>query len=69
MSKYKVDLYYTGYITHEVEADSPSGAIQKARDVQDRVYNERSGPMAYQPILETLDPWHNADEAEEIKEE
>ena len=69
MSKYKVELYYTGYITHEIEADSPSEAIKKARDIQDKVYSERSGPMAYRDILENLDPWENADEAEEIKED
>ena len=66
MSKYKVDLYYTGYITHEIEADSPSEAIKKARDIQDGVYKERDYLMAYKPILETLEPWRECDTAEEV---
>ncbi len=67
MSKYKVDLYYTGYITHEIEADSPSEAIQKARDIQGRPCSQEEFRLLHEPILETLEPWKECDSAEEVE--
>ncbi len=67
MPKYKVDLYYTGYITHEIEANYESEAIGKARDIQNRPMSGQDFRLAFEPILETLEPWKIADQAEEVE--
>ncbi len=67
MPKYKVDLYYTGYITHEVEANDELEAIKRARDIQGRPMDEQDFRLAFEPILETLEPWKECDSAEEVE--
>jgi hypothetical protein len=65
--EFDVTLYYSSFIKRRVEADSPSEAIKKARDEQDRLYGSEVYHSGYLPeIMENLQPWKEADEAEKI---
>jgi len=64
---YKVKLYYSGYVTHIVKAESSEEAILKARKEQDRVYmKEEEWFDSHRDVLDTLMGWPDADTAEEV---
>ena len=64
---YEVKLYYSGYVVHIVKADSPEDAILEARKDQDRVYmKEEEYFDAHREVIDTLQPWPEADTAEEV---
>ncbi|MEM4271176.1 MAG: hypothetical protein QXO70_03735 [Candidatus Pacearchaeota archaeon] len=54
--KYEVKIYYTGFYTYEVVAESEEEAILKAREL----------PLNWNEIATTLENWKEADNAEEI---
>ena len=54
--KYSVNVYFSGFCTHEVEAKDEDDAITKARQL----------PIDESEVLCSLESWHEADEAEEI---
>lgn len=56
--KYKVRLYYSGFSTHEIDANSEEEAFLKARNKE----------PDYDEILSSLESWKYADEAEIIKD-
>lgn len=65
---YEVKLYYSGYVTRIVKAESPEGAILKARRDQDRVYmKEEEYFDAHREVIDTLIPWPEADTAGEVE--
>ena len=53
--KYSVNIYFSGFCTHEVEAKDESDAITKARQL----------PIDEGKVLSSLESWHEADEARE----
>lgn len=57
MKKFEVQIYYSGFCTYEVEADSKETAILKARKFNLKI-NE---------ILSNIENWKEADIAREIK--
>ena len=64
---YEVKLYYSGYVVHLKEADSPEEAIMEARKEQDKVYMKESEYIdAHLGVIDTLILWPEADTAEEV---
>ena len=64
--KYNVKLHYSTYLEKEVEADSKEVAILKARKEQDIFYDQHGFESAYAKVLHNLEPWKEADTAEEV---
>lgn len=64
MPEYEVNLYYTGFITRPVQAESKEEAIHKARAEQDTPLNQSTFLKSFEPILETLEPWKECDTAQ-----
>ena len=58
MKTFTVRLYYSGYCTRSVKAKNEDAAIQKARSLD---FNTE----AKNEVLSNLEPWEDADEAEE----
>ena len=58
MKTFTVRTYYSGYCTRSVKAKDEDAAIEKARSLN---LNEE----AKNEILSNLEPWEDADEAEE----
>jgi hypothetical protein len=56
---FEVKIFYSGYCTHEIEAENEGEAIIKARIL----------PINNNEILSNLENWKEADTAEEIKNE
>lgn len=54
--KYEVNIYFSGFCTHEIEANSSGKAIEKARQL----------PINKNKILSNLENWFEADEAVEV---
>jgi hypothetical protein len=67
MKRYSVKLYYSGFITKEIEADTPEDAIIRSRKAEEFYGNETAYYDAYREVLNTLEPWRDADTAEEIE--
>ena len=63
MPEYEVTLYYSGFVTRVVQAESKEEAIQKARTEQDSLCNKDTFLIRFEPILETLEPWKDCDTA------
>ena len=63
MPEYKVNLYYTGFITMTINAENEGEAIQKARIEQESPCNQDTFIRRFEPILETLEPWKDCDTA------
>ncbi len=55
--KYIVRLYYSGYCTHEVEADDEDEAFQKASQL----------PIDLDEVSATLEEWEDAAEVELVE--
>jgi hypothetical protein len=53
--KFEVQVYYSGFCTYEIEADSEESAIEKARQM----------PVNQKEILANLENWEEADTAEQ----
>ncbi len=49
MPEYEVNLYYTGFITRPVQAESEEEAIRKARSEQDTPLNRRAFIKSFWP--------------------
>jgi len=64
MPKHKVRLYYSTYITAEVEADNRDDAIEVARSEI-----SLDGDEEVIEALANLEPWEAIDEAEQIDAE
>jgi hypothetical protein len=64
--KYNVRLHYSTYLEKEVEADSREEAVLKARKEQDIFYDQQGFESAYAEALHNLEPWKDADMAEEV---
>jgi len=60
---YRVDVYYSGYITREVEAANAEEAKVIASEDAARFHNKREGDFADE-LLPTLEPWPEAGIAE-----
>lgn len=66
--KYEVKLYYAGFVTHTVEAETPERAIQEARKIQDQPYGKEEAYFsAYRGVIDTLQPWPETDYAEVVE--
>ena len=57
--KFEVQIYYTGFSTHVLGAESEEEAILKARKQK----------IKLREICSNLENWEEADQAEEIKNE
>ena len=68
MPQYEVILHYTGLLVRRVEADNEEMAILKARNEVNAPCNRETYRMRFEPILETLSPWHEGDSARLIHE-
>jgi hypothetical protein len=66
MPRFKVDVYYSGYITREVEANDSLEAKAAASEEAARFHNKREGDFADE-IIPTLDQWPDASIAEIIE--
>lgn len=55
--KFEVQIYYTGFSTHLIDAESEEEAILKAR----------SQKIKLREFCSNLENWEEADQAEEIK--
>ncbi|MBW1666970.1 MAG: hypothetical protein JRJ66_02735 [Deltaproteobacteria bacterium] len=66
MNKYEVFLYYSAFLTRTVEAENEEEAILKARDDLNAPCNRETFKRRFEPILETLCPWHDCDSARQI---
>ena len=55
MMKFIIRKYYSGFCTHEIEANGKDEAWQKVNDL----------PIDYDEVISTLEPWEEADEIEE----
>jgi len=66
--KYTVRIYFSGFVTKEIEADSKSEAIIKGRKEINESLTCKQESLSYLPdiqeIIETLEPWREADTAE-----
>lgn len=62
--QYRVDVYYSGYITRQVEADNPQEAKAMATEEVARFHNKREGDFI-EEFMPTLEPWPEAGIAEE----
>ncbi len=67
MKKYNVKLYYSGFITREIEADNSSEAVLRALKMEEFYGNEAAYYDAHREVLDTLEPRRDADTAEEIE--
>lgn len=56
MKKYKVNLYYSGFCTYEIEAESEDEAIALSRKMA----------IDKEQIVSNLESWKEADTAEEV---
>jgi hypothetical protein len=63
--KYRVDVYYSGYISREVEAESAEEAKVIASEEAARFHNKSEGDFANE-IIPTLDQWPEAGIAEVV---
>jgi hypothetical protein len=61
MSKYRVDLAFTQYLTYVVEADS-------AEDAKDKAWTLYESGVEGDPSSMDPQPWHEADMAEPMEE-
>lgn len=61
MPKYEVDTYYSGYIRRVVEAEGHEEAIAKVRNELDAPCSSLAFRTRFEPILENLEPWKDAD--------
>jgi hypothetical protein len=57
LKEYEVQIYLSGFFTKKVKACHPEEAIEKARKLP---FNKRE-------FFSNLEPWPDADQAEEIK--
>jgi len=57
MKNYEVSLFYSGFCTFEIKAESEEQAIIKARELE----------MDRDEILSNLESWEEADEACEVQ--
>jgi hypothetical protein len=64
--KYNVRLHYSTYLEKEVEADSREETVLKARKEQDIFYDQQGFGSTYAEALHNLEPWKDADTAEEV---
>ena len=55
--KHEVNIYFSGFCTYEIEANSKDDAIEKARQL----------PINKKEILSNLENWFEADEAFEVR--
>lgn len=55
--KFEVKIYYSGFCTHQIKAETESEAIKKARKF----------PINKKEILNSLENWKEADDTEVIK--
>ena len=55
---FQVKIYHSSFTTHWVKARTEDEAIKKARQL----------PIEENEIFNNLEDWHEADEAEEIRE-
>ena len=55
--KHEVNIYFSGFCTYEIEANSEDEAIGKARKL----------PINEKEILSNLENWFEADEAFEVR--
>ena len=63
MPEYEVVLYYTGFIFRTVQAESEKLAILEARDELNAPCNRITFIQRFEPIVETLLPYHEGDTA------
>jgi len=54
--KFKVEIYYSGFCSYEIEAANESEAVLKAREIE----------LKEEDLLSNLENWEEADIAEEI---
>lgn len=69
ISRWSVDIYYSGYTTVEVEAQDIDGAIEKGREEAVRRLGlaqilDPDGAMAQ--LVSSLEPWEECDTAETL---
>jgi hypothetical protein len=64
MKKYNVKIYFSGYVPREVEASNEERAILTAREL----INEKQKIDSLYDMIEELEPWGDADTAEEIED-
>lgn len=55
--KHEVYIYFSGFCTHEIEANNEDEAIKKARKL----------PVNEKEILSNLENWFEADEAVKVR--
>ena len=60
--KYEVDVYYSGFITMQMEAESEQEAIELARQNADDLPEDKF----HEEFLPTLEHWEEADKAREV---
>jgi len=53
--QYEVRVYYSTYVTHQVQAANLTDALKKARQL----------PVNQTEIIDHLEPWKDADEVDE----
>ena len=55
--QYEVRVFYSTYVTHQVQAATPEAALAKARQLR-----------VHQPeVIDHLEPWQEADEVDEAE--
>lgn len=69
MTEWRVDIYYSGLTTVNVQADSENEAIIKGREqavqkLQKATILDPNGSMAQ--LLQSLEPWEECDTAERL---
>lgn len=60
MPKYQVDIYYSTFVTREVEADSPDIAIEVGREDAARYHNKELAEFT-EETLGNFERWAEAD--------
>ncbi len=65
MPRYEVVLHFRGFLVRGIEAEDNESAILAARSELNAPCNRAIYRMRFEPILETLSPWHERDTAKE----
>lgn len=60
--RYEVDVYYSGFVTVQVEAENEQAAIELARQNADDMPEGKF----HEEFLPTLEHWEEADRAREL---